>query len=84
MKPLFKLFGFGVYRVRDVEMLHHDFLRTERLAWQSIDRNTRVEIKIAATLQYLSKLRGKRRRASANKIERILKGDNNDCKNGNV
>lgn len=67
MKPIFKLFGYGVYRVDSIE--------TGVSLWQTDLDFTRITLnRIERVKEYLSTLKGKRRRASADKIERLLKG----------
>ena len=73
MKPLFKLFGFGVYRITGVNQMWIDCDHYEDNSKHFKMQNFRRRIKIEDALDYLSTLKGKS--ADKNKIKRILKGE---------
>lgn len=72
MKPLIKLFGYGVYRVDDVERLKYHDEWMEGNWYEAIDIYKSYTIRFQYVIKYLSTLKG--RRASKKKVMKLLKG----------
>lgn len=73
MKPLIKLFGFGVYRMSGVDDLYKRNGMAVRRGRSYMEQFYQVLSKCQRIDFYLSTLKGNR--ASKNKIERRLKGE---------